>query len=143
MKNDNGFSLIELMIVVAIIGVIGAIAMPSYDSYMKKGRRADAKVGLSKVADKQERYYLQNNIYAANTTLLGLADNGSGGWNTDEGYYGIKVDDRPDYTTGFDLTATAITGEAQANDTGCTTMTLSSTGAKEPNGNPATEQDCW
>ena len=59
MKKQNGFTLIELMIVVAIIGVLSAIAYPSYQSYMKKSARADAKVGLTKLADKQERFYLQ------------------------------------------------------------------------------------
>ena len=44
--NNKGFTLIELMVVVAIIGIMGAIAYPSYDSYMKKSRRSDAKVAL-------------------------------------------------------------------------------------------------
>ena len=144
MSNDKGFSLIELMIVVAIIGVIGAIALPSYDSYMLKSRRADAKVGLSKVADKQERYYLQNNIYAANTSLLGL----SNPWVTDEGYYEITVDAGAD-ASGFTLSATAVADGPQTNDdsTGhgdCTVMKLSSTGVKEgPVGETPLSDACW
>lgn len=138
MKKHQGFTLIELMVVVAIIGVISAIAFPSYNSYMKKSRRADAKVGLSKIADKQERFYLQNNIYASSTTLLGLTNPVV----SDEGYYNITVDAGAG-TAGFTLTANAIPGKPQANDTGCTSMTLSSTGARNPDGNPATEKDCW
>ena len=144
MNNDKGFSLIELMIVIAIIGIIGAIALPSYDSYMLKSRRADAKVGLSKVADKQERYYLQNNIYAANTALLGL----SNPWITDEGFYQIAVDAGAD-ASGFTLTATAVASGPQADDTttgagDCTKMKLSSTGVKEgPVGKTPISDDCW
>lgn len=138
MKKYNGFTLIELMIVVAIIGVLSAIAYPSYDSYMKKSRRADAKVGLSKLADKQERYYLQNDTYTNSFAATGLNTSST----SEEGYYTFSITSS-DLVSGFTLTATAIATEAQANDTGCTVMTLSSTGAKEPNGNPATEKDCW
>ena len=136
MKKYNGFTLIELMVVVAIIGVISAIAYPSYSSYMKKSARADAKVGLVKLADKQERYYLQNNTYAADTALLGLA----GALVSAEGYYNLTVDAAD--VSGFVLKATAVAGKTQANDTGCTVMTLSSTGVKAPNG-PAPVKDCW
>lgn len=138
MKKYNGFTLIELMIVVAIIGVISAIAYPSYDSYMKKSRRADAKVGLAKLADKQERFYLQNNTYTVSFDATGL--------NTSnvsvEGYYEFTVAST-NLVSGFVLTATAVATKPQAKDTGCTVMTLSSTSAKEPNGDPATEKDCW
>jgi type IV pilus assembly protein PilE len=143
MKNSSGFSLIELMIVVAIIGIIGAIAMPSYDSYMKKGRRADAKVGLSKLADKQERYYLQNNTYAANTATLGLAATLA----SDDGHYTLAVDSAS--TSGFVLSATAVATGAQAGDdtTGagdCTVMKLYSTGVKEgPVGSSPVSDACW
>jgi len=136
MKKNKGFTLIELMIVVAIIGVMSAIAFPSYDSYMKKSRRADAKVGLSKLADKQERFYLQNNTYTNSFAAAGLNTSNA----SEEGYYSFAISSA-DLVSGFIITATA--GSSQANDTGCTTMTLSSTGAKEPNGDPATEKDCW
>ena len=138
MKKYNGFTLIELMIVVAIIGVISAVAYPSYDGYMKKTRRADAKVGMSKIADKQERFYLQNNTYTDSFAATGL----NTGNVSDEGYYKFTISS-PDFVNGFIVTATAISGRPQDGDTGCTTMTLSSTGAKEPNGDPSTEKDCW
>lgn len=128
--------MIELMIVVAIIGVLSAIGYPGYVDYVKKAGRSDAYVGMTKIADKQERYYLQNNTYT--TTLADLNANSA----SEEGYYTFAVTSA-DLVSGFTVTATAVTGGAQATDTGCTTMTLTSTGVKEPNGNPSTEEDCW
>ena len=128
MKNNKGFTLIELMIVVAIIGVLGAIAYPSYDSYMKKSRRSDAKVALSEMADKQERFYLQNNTYTANAANVG-------GTGTAENYYLLSIDGAD--VNGFTLRATAVAGGPQAGDNttnngDCTVMTLSAAGAKTP-----------
>lgn len=130
MKKHSGFTLIELMIVVAIIGIMSAIAYPSYTSYMKKSARADAKVGLVKLADKQERFYLQNNAYTATITDLGT-DSGV----SEEGYYNFTIASA-NLVNGFVLTATAVAGKSQANDTDCTVMTLSSTGVKSPS-------TCW
>ena len=138
MKKQNGFTLVELMIVIAIIGVISAVAYPSYSSYLKKSARADAKVGMSKIADKQERFYLQNNTYTDSFAAAGLNTSNI----SDEGYYSFAIKSS-DLVSGFTIVATAVAGKSQAKDTGCTTMTLSSTGAKEPNGDPATEKDCW
>lgn len=138
MKKHNGFTLMELMIVVAIIGIMSAIAYPSYTSYVRKSARADAKVGLVKLADKQERFYLQNNTYTDSFAAAGLNTSSV----SEEGYYDFSIASA-DLVSGFVLTATAVAGKPQAKDTGCTVMTLSSTGVKEPNGNPATEEDCW
>ncbi len=132
MNNVKGFTLMELMIVVAIIGIIGAIAVPSYDSFMKKSRRADAKVGLAKLADRQERHYLQNNTYAASLGVLGMA-----GDLTENSYYQLSVVSAN--TTGFSLQADANGGTAtgQAGDTttsagDCTVMGLDSLTLKTP-----------
>ena len=138
MKNCKGFTLIELMIVVVIIGILSAISYPSYTEYLRESARADAKVGLSKIADKLERFYLQNNTYTTSFAAAGLNTSST----SEEGYYSFAITSAA-LVSGFVITATAVAGESQANDTGCTTMTLSSTGAKEPNGNPATEKDCW
>ena len=71
--DQSGFTLIEMMIVVAIIGIISAIAIPSYTSYLKKARRADAKVSLTKMADAQERWYLQKSTYTNSVADVGGA----------------------------------------------------------------------
>ncbi len=62
-KNQQGFTLIELMIVVAIIGILAGIAYPSYQDSIKKSRRADAKGALMGFANAMERYYTENNSY--------------------------------------------------------------------------------
>ena len=130
--NNKGFSLIELMIVLAIIGVLGAIGYPSYDSYMKKSRRSDAKIGLQRMADRQERFYLQNNTYTAGAANVG-------GTGTEKNYYVLSIAAAD--VNGFTLTATAVAGGPQSNDTttshgNCTVMQLTSAGAKTPN-------PCW
>jgi type IV pilus assembly protein PilE len=127
--NNKGFSLVELMVVLAIIGVLGAIGYPSYDSYMKKSRRSDAKIALQRMADRQERFYLQNNTYTAATANVG-------GTGTEKNYYVLSIDPAAD-VNGFTLIATAVPGEAQANDTttnhgDCRVLQLTSAGAKTP-----------
>ncbi len=132
MKKSKGFTLMELIVVVAIIAVIGAIAYPNYNSYMKKTRRADAKVGLAKVADRQERYYIQNNRYTITASDLGLG--GGTTYITDEGYYEIEITSAG-VTSGWTATADAQGVQAGDNDTSagdCTTMTLDSTGLRTP-----------
>jgi len=65
MKRAGGFTLIELMIVVAIVAILGAVAYPMYTDQIRKGKRADARAGLMSLLQQQERYMTQRNIYAA------------------------------------------------------------------------------
>lgn len=67
MKN-KGFSLIELMIVIAIIGIISAIAYPSYTSYITRGKRTECRSAVMQTMQQQERYYTQQNVYLAYTS---------------------------------------------------------------------------
>lgn len=63
-SRQNGFTLIELMITVAVIGLLATIAYPSYVSQIAKGRRAECRSGLLQSMQQQERYYSQYNAYA-------------------------------------------------------------------------------
>lgn len=141
MNNVKGFSLIELMIVVAIIGIVGAIAMPSYDSYMLKSRRADdGLVHLSKIIDREERFYLQNNIYTDSFAADGL--NMTNGDTSDEGFYTFEITlEGTPVGQAFSVTATPVTGLAQERDLDCTTLTINSVGQKSATG--ADPDKCW
>ena len=128
---DQGFSLIELMITVAIIGILAAIVLPSYSSYVQKSNRTEATRNLTVLAGRQEDYYMDYRRYAADTDELGIGAT----YVTESGYYQIttaSIDTNADFT----LTATAV--GRQAGDTRCATFTLSSEGEKG-----ATSSECW
>ena len=85
-RNISGFSLIELMIVVAIIGIIAAIGYPSYTSYLHKAGRSEASALLLEVMEKQEQWYRNELTYTTDLTDLGYA----GAVETDSGRYKIE-----------------------------------------------------
>lgn len=134
MKQQKGFTLIEVMIVVAILGIIAAIAIPSYSSFMNKTRRVDAITILSEVAGEQQRFFSENNRYAGAMTEMGYANDPT---LSEEGLYSVSIDNPT--PTSYVLTATPVAGEAQAGDTECGAFTLNSGGVKgSDNG-----VDCW
>jgi type IV pilus assembly protein PilE len=70
---QNGFTLIELMIVVAIIGILASVAFPAYKAYVDRAKRSEGKAFLMELAARQERYYFDNNSYADHAKNLGYA----------------------------------------------------------------------
>lgn len=68
---QNGFTLIELMIVVAIIAILATIAMPAYQEYVKRGHRAAAQSEMMDIANRQQQFFLANRSYAATVGALG------------------------------------------------------------------------
>lgn len=69
----KGFTLIELMIVVVIMGILAAIAVPQYQGYVQKGRRAAAQAFLLQVAQRQQQFFLDNRSFANSLTVLGVS----------------------------------------------------------------------
>lgn len=123
MKQAKGFTLIELLIAIAIVGIIAAIALPSYNESIKKTRRSDAFSALAKGAAMQERLYTSNNHYSSAMANLG-------GAVSEDGFYTISVSIAACTNSCFVLSATPVAGKAQASDETCWTMTLDHTGRK-------------
>ena len=139
MNNVKGFTLVELIIVVAIIGVVGAIAMPSYSKYMLKAHRADdGKVHLAKIIDREERFYLQNNKYTSNfSALTGLNISST----SPDGFYEFEIT-LSNNDQAFSVEATAI--GTQTRDIDCATMTINSVGQKSATaGTGGDPTKCW
>ena len=129
-RRQGGFSLIELMIVVAIVGILAAIAYPSYGEYVKKTRRADAHLALLSGVQAMERCRSTNYSYASPCTVPSASP---------EGYYTISLTTQS--ATAFVITATA-TG-AQSTDTDCPTVTLDHLGTQGPLGTGDAPSVCW
>lgn len=145
MNSTRGFTLIEVMITVAIVGILAAIAYPSYQQYVLRSHRSEGMALLSEAAARMERYYAQNSTYATATpNRLGLTSTANATTvNSTNGYYSLSLG-TPTATT-YNLSATPQ--NAQRSDT-CGTLTLDSTGLRGAAGttataNAATVTSCW
>lgn len=152
MKRLKGFTLIEVMIVVAIVAILSAVALPAYNDYVARARRADAKAVLLEGVQFMERIYTERGAYnrdssgATKTTLalIGFPDaltqapkDGS------TKYYDIQLSGD---LTSSSFTLAAVPTGAQASDK-CGSLTISNTGAKDitdkPSTSAASKSDCW
>ncbi|MBN4075375.1 MAG: hypothetical protein COA71_03525 [SAR86 cluster bacterium] len=139
-KTAKGFTLIELMVVIAIVGLLAAIAIPSYQDSTRKANRADAQITLSRLSTLQERYFFRTNQYTGdfNDLVSGIAD-GTTSITSDDGYYTVAITAT---ASSWALTATATGG--QASDTECTTLTLTNLGSKtSADSSSVATTECW
>jgi type IV pilus assembly protein PilE len=140
MRSSGGFSLMELMVTVVIVGIIAAVALPSYDRFLMKGRRSDAQQLMTEIASKEAQYLFDARSYTATI--------GSGGLNiardkwtcttdcTNTTYYTVSLTnnggsvDNAATPPFYKIVATPVAGSSQATDG---SLTLDSTGAKTGN----------
>ncbi len=125
-----GFTIIELMLVVAVAGVLALVAYPSFMDSVRKGRRAEAVAALAQVQQSQERWRSNKVSYADNAKLTPAPPNGLGiPASTSSGLYTLSIDFDPNKPSVYTATATAVTGKSQSHDTHCTVMRVRMDGA--------------
>ena len=140
MTNKNkyaaGFTLIEIMIALAIVAIVASLAYPAYKGYTLTANRSEGKIALNKIAIAQERFFSNNNTYSTN--ISDLPGYNANPFTTEKGLYTVTAGaGAGGIGVSFVLTATPQGG--QTNDA-CTQLTLDSAGVK--NGSPS-KNDCW
>jgi type IV pilus assembly protein PilE len=151
MKNKSlGFTLIELMIAVAILGILAALAYPQYVEYVAKGRRAECRSALLVASQKMEKFYSNNNQYPANLPAAGISANSNELDPPDAALTvnparscvitvgGVQAPAAGGTPARFTLTASRVPINS---DKYCTTLTLNELGTKDGTG-PGADR-CW
>ncbi len=145
-RRSAGFTLVELMITLAIVAILAAIAYPSYSNYIMKSHRADAKTALLDLASRQERYFALQNNYASTPSALGYAGTAFpiSVQTSGQSYYQlyVQVTGSPGTSTlpGFSASAVPANPGPQQSDA-CGTYTINQLGVQGNSGN--TISQCW
>lgn len=141
----HGFTLMELLITVAILGILASVAIPQYQQYVMRARRAEAKSALARVQGAQERYFTVNNTYTTDPTQLGLgactAPNTTPSADTcASSNYVITIGTITGSTiaTSYALSAAPVKGDAM-----CGTLTIDSLNTKNVSGGTGSIDTCW
>ena len=142
---DDGFTLIEVLVAVAIVGLLAAIAYPSYVDQVIESRRNVGKSALLQIADRQEQYFMDNKRYAADLTRLGYSadpvtvDKQGAEVPADDAERVYQISLAAVAQTSYSLSAAPQLWQAQK-DTDCGTLTLSDEGQRTQSG---AATDCW
>ena len=116
-RRDRGFTLIELMVAVVVLGVVVAVALPSFLDSIRKSRRSEAMTALSTMQQAQERWRSNKTTYTATLSDIGITT----ATTAPGGYYALSIDSAS--ATGYVLTANG-TGSSQANDAQCAKLSV-------------------
>lgn len=128
-RRARGFTLMELLIAVVILGILASIALPSYQSNMRRTRRADAKAAITDLAQRLERCFTQYGAYNDASCTVAASSTSA------EGYYAVTV-----ARTATTYTVTATAQGAQTSDSECTSLALNQRGQQSATGSGT---DCW
>jgi type IV pilus assembly protein PilE len=112
----KGFTIIELLIAVAVVGVLLAVAMPAYQDHVRRSNRAEAIEALTRVQQNQERRRANEPSYTSDLSLLGVDS------STRSGLYTLEIDAAD--ATGYTVTATVVSSSSQGSDARCNRMRL-------------------
>ena len=138
-RSCGGFTLIEIMLVVAILAMLSLIAIPGYQESVRKSRRADAMRNLMELGTRQEKFYAKNSTY---TTTIDASSGLNLGRTTDnDGYYNLTAAACTDKTIATCYVVTATPTGSQADDTSCAVLALDSLGERTASGTLG--GDCW
>jgi type IV pilus assembly protein PilE len=145
---QKGFTLTELLVVVLVVSILVGLGLPGYRDFIQRSSRTDASTALLKMQALQEKFYLQNGIYASNAQLAGAPPAGLGfvGAMTEHGYYNLTlVPDAAGLAVGYTATAAIAAGGKQADDSDCAAFSVDQNGRRGANGgfNPAVVEECW
>jgi len=127
--SKNGFTLIELMITIAVVGILASIAYPSYTEYLLRSHRTEAQRELIRLANMQEQFFVDRRIYTNDMILLGMSANP---YITPAGKFSITA-----AVIGRTYILTAAALGSQLADVDCAVLTINEVGLRNP------VIDCW
>ncbi len=138
---NKGFSLVELMVSVAIMGILAAVAVPQYSQYVAKGNRSEAMRELVVVANLQEQFLIENRSYTTDMTELGFDTDP---FLSEKEKYSIDVEAVSDISIDFIIVATALAGQL-SNDASCVKLRIDHLGQKSSvnSADVDTTDICW
>ena len=135
--NGQGFTLIEVMIVTALIAIVTTVSVVSYRQYVLRANRTDASALLLRIAAAQERFYLENNAYTNALDATGL----NTGTLSERGFYEASIELDANPALGYTATVEPVAGESQDRDQDCREMTIDESGQRGSTPEPI--EICW